>query len=62
MFIKLDLETKMKVLVIIHFSILNFKMHILCGPGICLENEHYGIFWDIIHMGRNTLNVSINLI
>lgn len=44
MFIKLYLEIKMKLLVIIQFSILNFKMHILCGLGIFLENEHYGIF------------------
>ena len=50
----------MEVVAIIQFSISNFKRHILLGLGILLENEHYGVFQEIIHIAKHThtLNVS----
>ena len=59
----------MEVVAIIQFSILNFKRHILPGLGILLENEHYGIFQEIIYIAKHThthththtLNVSFNI-
>lgn len=55
----------MEVVAIIQFSILNFKRHILPGLGILLENEHYGIFQEVIYIAKHThthtLNVSFNI-
>lgn len=42
----------MEVVAIIQFSISNFKRHILLGLGILLENEHYGIFQEIIYIAK----------
>lgn len=44
----------MEVVAIIQFSISNFKRQILLGFGILLENEHYGIFQEIIYIAKNT--------
>lgn len=54
----------MEVVAIIQFSILNFKRHILPGLSILLDNEHYGIFQEIIYIANthtHTLNVSFNI-
>lgn len=47
----------MEVVAIIQFSISNFKRHILLGLGILLENEHYGIFQEIIYIAKKKKDI-----